>query len=309
MTKADVPRLDFAYKYPFSTEAKEIIASVSSNAIEERYLTAGLLRVNEAISKSRIEFIKTDLTTLKYTYLMSYVYARMLIRATGDRYALARYVSAEAGRAIEAMANDPLESITKLIKELGLDIREKNGEFLINFEDFAMVKQKGDDMALANQQLENGVVHMSKERVMKLLGYAIEKEIGERLQLDKRGLPKEVIEMANGIRLEEKRVILEETKGSYSWIEKLLTTPIPDVRHRTVNLILAPYLVNVKKLDEETAVKVIIEYIERCKLVNPNTRINDSYIKYQCRYAKTRGLRPLSASRARDLLADIVEFG
>ncbi len=94
-----------------------------------------------------------------------------------------------------------------------------------------------------------------------------------------------------------------------SWIEKLLTTPIPDVRHRTVNLILAPYMMNVRKLDEDAAVKVISEYIDRCKLVNPSTNVNESYIRYQCRYSKTKGMRPLAASRAKELLAEMIEFG
>ena len=115
--------------------------------------------------------------------------------------------------------------------------------------------------------------------------------------------------MSKGIRLEEKRAIRAETAGSYAWIERLLTIPIPDVRHRTVNLILAPYLMNVRKLEEDDAVKAISDYIERCKLVNPNTNVNESYIRYQCRYSKTKGMRPLAASRAKELLAEMIEFG
>src|SRR5208337_2988776 len=121
-----------------------------------------------------------------------------------------------------------------------------------------------------------GVVHMSKDRTIGLLGHAIEREVAGRLPIDKRSLPKEEVEMSKGIKLEEKRAIAAENTGSYSWIEKLLTTPIPDVRHRTVNLILAPYLMNVRKLDEDAAVKLISEYIDRCKLLNPDTSVNDS---------------------------------
>jgi hypothetical protein len=35
--------------------------------------------------------------------------------------------------------------------------------------------------------------------------------------------------------------------NTISWIEKLLETPIDDYRKNAVNLILAPYLINVKK--------------------------------------------------------------
>ncbi len=309
MARADSPKLDFAYRYPFSTEAKEIMSSLNAGAIEERYLTAGLLRVNEAISKARIEFIKTDLTELKYTYLMSYVYARMLISAAGDRYVIARYASAEAARAGEALSDDRAESITRIANELRLNIREKGGGFLMDFEDFVMVHQKGEALLLANQQLEKGVVRMARDRTIGLLVRAMEREVSSRLPIDKRSLPKEVVEMSRGIRLEEKRAITAENAGSYAWIERLLATPIPDVRHRTVNLILAPYLMNVRKLTEDAAVKAIVEYIDRCKLVNPNTSVNEAYVRYQCRYSRTKGMRPLAASRARELLAEMIEFG
>ena len=309
MARADSPKLDFAYKYPFSTEAKELISSLNVGAVDERYLMAGLVRVNEAISKSKIEFFRAPLTELKYTYLMSYAYARMLISAAGDRYALARYVAAEAGRAGEALFEDRAESVTRIADELKLNFREKDGEFLMDFEDFAMIHQKGEALLLANQQLEKGAVRMTKDRAIKLLEHAIGREIAERLPIDRKALPKEVIEMSKGIRLEEKRAIAAENLGSDAWIEKLLTTPIPDVRHRTVNLILAPYTMNVRKLDEDAAVKVIADYIDRCKLLNPNTNVNESYIRYQCRYSKTKGMRPLAASRAKELLAEMIEFG
>src|SRR5208337_877033 len=135
MAKVDSPKLDFAYLYPFSSEAREIISSMDAKTIDERYLMAGLLRVNEAIGKSRIEFVKTPLTELKYTYLMSYVYARMLISAAGDRYAIARYVSAEANRACEALSGDRAENVSRIAGELRLGIREEDGGFLMDFED------------------------------------------------------------------------------------------------------------------------------------------------------------------------------
>jgi Primase X len=45
--------------------------------------------------------------------------------------------------------------------------------------------------------------------------------------------------------------------NTISWIEKLLETPIDDYRKNAVNLILAPYLINVKKLSYDTALTII----------------------------------------------------
>jgi hypothetical protein len=75
-----------------------------------------------------------------------------------------------------------------------------------------------------------------------------------------------------------------------------------------VNLILAPYLVNSKGLEVEQASRIIVDYIERCKQIDPSTKINERYIEYQCNYAKKRGLRPLSLDRARELLGDQIDF-
>ena len=85
-------------------------------------------------------------------------------------------------------------------------------------------------------------------------------------------------------------------------------TPIADVRHRTVNLILAPYLMNVKQKNEDEAVALIMEYISRCKEIEPNTNVNSTYVRYQCRYAKSKGLKPLSLTNARELLGDVLNF-
>jgi hypothetical protein len=41
------------------------------------------------------------------------------------------------------------------------------------------------------------------------------------------------------------------------WIEKLLQTTIDDYRKNAVNLILAPYLINVRKLSYDAALNII----------------------------------------------------
>ena len=93
-----------------------------------------------------------------------------------------------------------------------------------------------------------------------------------------------------------------------NWVEKLLATPIADIRHRTVNLILAPYLVNTKGMSVDQATKIICEYIERCKLLDPATRVNERYVRYQCDYAKKRGLKVLSLDRAKELLGSALDI-
>ena len=51
---------------------------------------------------------------------------------------------------------------------------------------------------------------------------------------------------------------------SREWIEKLLKTPIEDFRKNATNLILAPYLMNIKKLSYQESFNILIEWLKRC---------------------------------------------
>jgi hypothetical protein len=302
-------KLDFAYKYPFSQEAKEVVAELKVESVDPHYLQEGIAQIKSALKEGKILRERVmGISELKYKYIMGYVYARMLVSALGDGYSISRFASAEAELAGELLATDTVE-LTKIANELGLSVRKEDGSFAIAFEQFVSVPKKDGSMMLINQNLSNGVVSVDEFQLRKLVQGAIEKEIRSRLPIERRSLPKEILDAAKELAPQGQRVALKSRPGSYSWIEKLLETPIADVRHRSVNLIFAPYLVNVKGLDVESATKQIVDYIEKCKAINPNTKINESYIKYQCAYAKKKGMRPLSMVRAKDLLREVAEFG
>jgi hypothetical protein len=48
------------------------------------------------------------------------------------------------------------------------------------------------------------------------------------------------------------------------WIEKLLETPIDDYRKNAVSLILAPYLINIKKVSYDNALNIINNWLTEC---------------------------------------------
>ena len=91
---------------------------------------------------------------------------------------------------------------------------------------------------------------------------------------------KEINEIA---RLKRKRDYNSITAkpGEIKWIEDLLQTPIDDHRKNAVALILAPYLVNIKKLSYANAFSRINEWLYKCNSV----RILDSNFNYRIKYA------------------------
>lgn len=102
----------------------------------------------------------------------------------------------------------------------------------------------------------------------------------------------------------EKPLFSGRRKG---WIERLLQTPLPDGRHRAVNLIFAPYFINILRCDEGTALNKIMEWLKKCCELRP-TNITQHYVIYQLRYARRRQLNPLGRKKALEVFADVEEI-
>jgi len=298
--------MDFAYKYPFSSEARQIIAK-EPQGLDEKLIKAGKARLEEDLNSASISYYRTGISGIQRTYVLSYVYSRMLISAVNNRIHIEKYARAEAQRARSALEDESLPNIFKLMGELGMEMGYAGEHFIVGFGKFLMLSAGNEGLSLVDQQLDKGLVYLTKERALDLAQSAIAKEIKRKLPIPQKELPKSVVDEAKTVKL-PKISTVEIRTGTYRWIEKILSNPIADVRHRTVNLILAPYLTNVKGMGEDEASAVIMDYIEKCKQLNPDTRVNQSYIKYQCKYAKAKGMRPLSLDNARELYRGILDF-
>ncbi len=303
---SDNANLDFAYRYPFSKEARGIIASVGQS-LDERLIRAGKLRVEEDLNSESISHYMTGIEEIRRTYVLSYVYSRMMVSAINNRFFIDRYVASEARRVHSALESDTLPNMLNLMAELGIDVDYANERFIIGFAKYLSLSPGSKELALVKQELDKGRVYLTKGNTLRLVESAVADEIRKKLPIPVSELPRRIIEESKSIKLP--RIKVEIREGSYRWIEKILATPIPDIRHRAVNIILAPYLVNIKGLSEDDAAAIILEYIERCKQINPDTRINSSYVKYQCKYAKAKGLKPLSFERAKELFKGVLELG
>jgi len=79
-----------------------------------------------------------------------------------------------------------------------------------------------------------------------------------------------------------------KTNKGYLYVEDLLAHPVSDGRHRLVWLVLAPYLVNVKKLDDETAIEKIRAFVAAAGETSAMRR----FVEYNVRRARRNGLLP-----------------
>ena len=301
--------IDFAYKYPFSDEAKKIIGNEQIDPSNIKYLDLGKIRVEEALGNGTGAYQNIEYEPIKKDFIISYVFARIIVSALRSRHFIEDYANAEARRCIDAMGGESSEKIIKLSQEVGinasLELHSGQEFFSIKFTDLL----KSSSLNLVNLKLHNGKVFLERYVFLKFFEGPVQKAIKKNLPIRQADIPAQAFKIARQIKVRPPETKEEKAApGQYAWIEKLLRIPIPDVRHRIVNLILAPYFVTVRKFSEEKAFTLISEYIERCKELEGNTKINDAYIRYQCRYAKEKKMRPLAFEKSKDLLKDVIDL-
>ena len=88
----------------------------------------------------------------------------------------------------------------------------------------------------------------------------------------------------------EKRFGIPGDKGnSISWIETLLQTPVVDSRKNAIGLILARYLINIKKLPYDSAATVLRDWLKKCSRL----RSLDPNFDYRVKYCLNSAIRKL----------------
>lgn len=88
-------------------------------------------------------------------------------------------------------------------------------------------------------------------------------------------------------RIERKFGIRVGQVHSIPWIETLLQTPISDFRKNAVGLILAPYLINIRKFTHERAAILVKDWLRKCNELRPL----DYNYEYRVKYSLNTSIR------------------
>lgn len=302
--EAQQKEIEFAYKYPFTEEAKALVGEAPATGGAAQLRTAKA-RIEEALEKGKLEY--RDIRSGQIDSICSYAYARLLV-STIPYYMIEAYAIAEAKRSAAALSSDTEHNILRVAQELGISVTH-NKDFRISLSTFLASASGMQEYPLVNQRLSKGTVALEKHELCGIMVAPMAARIRKGLPILRKEIPQKIIDYSKELKLPsgEERTGAR-TQKSEDWIERLLRNPIPDVRQRVVYLVLAPYLVNVKKLEVEEAYKIILNYIDRCRAIDPNTRITNAQIRYHCNYAKAKGRRPLSERKAEELLSSVFNF-
>ncbi len=302
--------LDFAYKYPFTAKAKGIVRESSADKIsaetKERILKSAAARVSEAFKNGKIEAYRLRMDSAKLENVLAYPYARLLASSIQRNDLAQKYIRAEAKRCSSFLYLEDKDVLGAIASELGINLKYDGDKYSIGFVEYLQSAPQENQFRLVNQELSLGIVHMNFQKTASFLSEPIALAMSAGFPIPKGQIPKDIIDYSKAIKLPKPK--LSAPGRSSDWIENILANPIPDVRQRVVGLILAPYLVNVKKMDPDAAYPIILEYINKCRQIDNSTRITDAQIMYQCKYAKEKGMRPLSFTKAKELLAGIIDL-
>lgn len=99
--------------------------------------------------------------------------------------------------------------------------------------------------------------------------------------------------------------------GKIKWVDKLIKKGISDGRHRTIDLIIVPYLVSLGYSDKDI-IEIVLNWYDRCKKVKPATQvkynygkriiqatIDENYVLKKARYVRKKGLKVMSRKNAK----------
>lgn len=297
---------DLELRYPFTPRSRRFFEAVPlDEALASRDVVAQTKsRLLNSLAREKYEPTFTDADVSSF-------FAGAFV-ASQDPVLTSKFSKKEAERAKELFKEEkPKDKITVMAECFGVgfqgtDMDDRRPTYSVPFEDYLSLASKCElgknpKWKLARQELDRGVIRMNDNMLNDLFGdcaFAVVADGVRRLR--KAPLPKQLLEVKNDV-IQYVPSPRPRTSKGYLYVEALLEHPVSDGRHRITWLILAPYLVNVKKLDDQEA----IERIRRFVAVAGETSAMRRFIEYNVRRAKRNGLLPPTFSTLKTEHPDI----
>ena len=298
---------DLELRYPFAPRSRKFFESIP---VEESLASKEVLEQTQnrlLSSVGRVKYVPSMSELVEF----SSFFAAALV-ASQDQVLSSRFSKKEGERAKGFFVNEvPANKMTIMAECFGADLRGSGGgsgreSYTTGFEVFLALfskyeLSKNPEWSLARQELDGGVVRIGDNLLNDLFGDCALAAIAEGVRnLRKAPLPRQL----GGVKEEIMRYVPspkpKSSKG-YLYVEDLLAHPVSDGRHRLTWLVLAPYLVNVKKLEDEAAVERIRTFVQAAGETSAMRR----FIEYNVRRARRNGLLPPTFSTLKKEHPDI----
>ncbi|MGB9635628.1 MAG: hypothetical protein ACPL1Y_00035 [Thermoplasmata archaeon] len=180
-------------RYPFLRGAAEYIKKenieLESLLSDEIYATArdlGIRRATSAITNPTQSYGFNPTEEISaLNIILSYPVARMIISATRDKGAIARYAVSESKNFSIIANTEKPETLLEISSDLGISA-DFDRKFSVHFTDYLMYTSQfrgNPEWKLAHQDMERGYVFLSKEKFVRLLEEKLRRKIASELPL------------------------------------------------------------------------------------------------------------------------------
>lgn len=285
---------DLELRYPFAPRSRRFFGSipVEDGLASREVIGQTESRLLSALGRAKYEPHMSELVEF------SSFFAAALV-ASQDPVLTSRFSKKEADRAREFFVREEPRAKVEIMAECFgaepslVDAADGRAGFSMPFERYLPLVSryelaKNPKWKLVRQELDRGTVYMSDNMLNDLFEDSALAAIADGVRNLRRGaFPKQLL----GVKAEVLQYVPSpkpKTNKGYLYVEGLLAHPVSDGRHRLVWLVLAPYLVNVKKLDDETAIEKIRAFVA----VAGETSSMRRFIEYNVRRARRNGLLP-----------------
>jgi hypothetical protein len=289
---------DIELRYPFVPRSRKFFESIP---VEEGLASSEVVgqaesRLLNALGRTKYEPHISELIEF------SSFFAAALV-ASQEGFLVSKFSQKEAERAKGFFVREGGEGKERVITEcfgVKLQLSGEEGDraqYSMPFESYlALVTRyeltKTPKWKLTRQALAKGTIFLSDNLLNDLFGDCARGAISEGVKNLRRGVfPKQLSEARASV-MQYVPVQRPRTGKGYLYVEDLLKHPVSDGRHRLVWLVLAPYLVNVKKADDAEAVEKIRAFVS----VAGETRDMKRFVEYNVKRARRNGLLPPTLS-------------
>ena len=247
-------------RYPFTPSSRSFFDKLP---IEESFSSAEVLRQAEsrllgAIKRQRYERHMSELIEFSSFFVSALV-------ASQDQFLGQKFAETESAYARDFFATERLQDKPAIIREC-FEIRFSPSELQSYAYSMPVVEYlrvstrfelRSQRWKLVNRPLADGIVYLTENDLNDFFGDLSEKMIyGGVKNLRKVAFPKQLVTVREEVVPFLPPPKTRSTRG-YLYIEELLKHPVSDGRHRLTWLVLAPYMINVKNLEENEAVERI----------------------------------------------------
>lgn len=310
-------------KYPFLRRAREVLAELSPddrdlprkeiidqaryrmeraarNAEVDIQNIRGWPQYREFGSRTRNELVHADVVEF-YSFFVA------VQGSAKDPFLTSCLAKSEAQRCKTFFMKERPEDLPQVFQEAtGLAlVRESEDNFAIPVETYLAFASDHDlfevpDWKLTRLPLSRGVIHFETNRIKDLFTAIAGSLMASGMKaLRSQPVRADVLML---VRQLEPLIPRKEpsSRANYDYIEKLLKHRPTDGRHRLSWLVLAPYLVNIKGMDETSAIDTIMAYLGESRYAQ--------FVRYQVRRAARQGLLPPSLSTLKSRHSDLYEI-